>query len=111
VKGKAFFFEKKKQKTFIPAVADSPQNLTLAGLVPAIHAAPHPRHPTQQPHPATPPSWPGLTRPPTRFRARTSQESKPFFFEKKKQKTFAHSLRHTTKKSFLVLFSKKERLP
>ena len=38
-------------------------------------------------------------------------EGKAFFFEKKKQKTFIESLRDSTGKSFLVLFSKKELLP
>jgi hypothetical protein len=38
-------------------------------------------------------------------------ERKYFFFEKKKQKTFAHGPRVPTDKSFLVLFFKKELLP
>jgi hypothetical protein len=33
---------------------------------------------------------------------------KQFFFEKKNQKTFAHEVRDSTDKSFLLLFSKKE---
>src|SRR5271154_609145 len=47
-------------------------------------------------------------------------QAKPFFFEKKKQKTFIHCRRHgvrtensvpsETDKSFLVLFCKKERV-
>jgi hypothetical protein len=59
--------------------------------------------------------WAGVKR---RFTGRAGgEESKAFFFEKKKQKTFTHfmfgapdTLRAQMDKSFLVLFFKKEPL-
>jgi membrane fusion protein (multidrug efflux system) len=56
-------------------------------------------------------SWPGLTRPSTRFRTVLAAGRKQFFCEKKNQKTFVSAVADSLDKSFLLLFFKKEVLP
>jgi hypothetical protein len=113
---KGFFFEKKKQKTFDDAVADSPEKRVPSRK--SFLVLFFKKEPLSPPHA---PPWAGTPAPapragPRRGDAVAGGGRKGFFFEKKKQKTFDGAVadspekRVPGRKSFLVLFFKKEPL-